>query len=59
MGCSVRWTWTGNKWTGKSGWRMGRAEIVRGVALLLDSLEKHLVQIKSQDGEGKIATPGG
>lgn len=29
LGCTLRWKWTGDKWTGKSGWRMGRAQIVR------------------------------
>ena len=40
MGCSIKWQWTGNKWTGKGGWRFGRAEIVRGGVVL--AFEAHV-----------------
>lgn len=34
LGCSLRWEWKGNKWTGKSGIRMGQAQLVRAGQVL-------------------------
>ena len=48
LGCSLRWQWTGNKWTGKSGIRMGQAQIVRnGVVLAHESFVHMFGRIRS------------